>query len=351
MIITFALSCEKNENAPSNNSIAESNKLLFSYYITTGMSIEGHGMQCDLAANPYSLNTILPSALCIRVNKTSTEIVYHASKNGSIDIFRTSISGTGIVDLTPDLSNQYIDSSPEWSPNGEQIVFTRYFKANGKEALMKMNRDGSGIRLLTDTSTLKVVAGGSWSPDGRSIALCAIPANGAAEMRLYTMDSSGANLYHCDSQTKAGIPLFSPDGSMIAYGNSDGLAVYMIESKIVIPVSIAGKRALPYNFTWKPGGSLMFAAQNSATSKYDLYVASIGGAVTASVIVTGFGENFSAVSSPDGQSVALLGIAAGDSLLSLYSVGANGSNFKKIKTVDENNSATAYPDNGMYWIN
>ena len=344
-------SCEKNENAPSSPSAIETNKLLFSYYTLNGSSIDGRGMQCDLTTNPYTLTTILPGALGLRVNNASTEIIYYASLGVSIDIFRSSISGAGVIDLTPDSANQYIDSSPEWSPNGEQILFTRYFKANGKEALVKMNRDGSGIQLLTDTTKIKGVVGGTWSPNGRSIALCGIPVNSVSEKRLYTFDSSGANLYQCDSLTNAAIPIFSPDGSLIAYGNSSGLAVYNIASKNVVPITISGSRAISYGFAWKPNGTLMCGIRNTATSKYDLYVVTISSSVTSSVLATGFSESFSAVSSPDGQSVAMLGIASSDTSLSLYSVGANGSNFKKMKTVDDNKSATTYPENGMFWLN
>jgi Tol biopolymer transport system component len=352
LLASLIQSCEKDVNTPVSSSEIESNRLYFSYYTVGSTSILFfRGVRCDLTTSPVTLTIFLPGATCLRVNSMSTEITYDSNPTGSLDIFRSSIDGSGIVDLTPDPQSQFMDSNPEWSPNGEHISFTRYFNKKSREAVMWMNRDGSDIRFLTDTSQLSTIIGASWSPNGKSIAVCAIPIDGGSNYRFYTLDSSGANLTLRDSHVFAVIPRYSPDGSLIAYGSSAGLAVYNVANGTIIPISISGTMAFAFSFKWRPNGTLICSAQNAVTSKYDIYVVTIGATVTSSVLATGFGSDFSVASSSNGQSVALLGVAASDTLLSLYTVDTNGANFKKITTVDTDKSSTSYPENGMFWIN
>jgi Tol biopolymer transport system component len=76
-------------------------------------------------------------------------------------IMRT--DGTELRDLTND--NFRNDGWPRWSPDGNQIAFTS--RRTGDYELWLINRDGSGLRQLTDSK------GGHyspWSPDGKTIA-------------------------------------------------------------------------------------------------------------------------------------------------------------------------------------
>lgn len=77
-------------------------------------------------------------------------------------IFVMRSDGTDLRDLTPDNSRH---SWPRWSPDGQRIAFTS--RRTGNYELWMMNRDGSGVRQITESS------GGHyspWSPDGNMIA-------------------------------------------------------------------------------------------------------------------------------------------------------------------------------------
>lgn len=85
---------------------------------------------------------------------------YSMGQQRHIFIMRT--DGTEQRDLTPD---NFRHSWPRWSPDGQRIAFTS--RRTGDYELWVMNRDGSGLRQVTQSS------GGHyspWSSDGRMIA-------------------------------------------------------------------------------------------------------------------------------------------------------------------------------------
>lgn len=57
------------------------------------------------------------------------------------------------------------DSMPEWSPNGQQIAFTRRYR--GREDIYTIRLDGTGRRRLTNEAGQHFAP--TWSPDGRRI--------------------------------------------------------------------------------------------------------------------------------------------------------------------------------------
>jgi len=85
---------------------------------------------------------------------------YSMGQQRHIYVMRT--DGTEQRDLTPDNFRHYW---PRWSPDGQRIAFSS--RRTGDYELFIMNRDGSGVRQLTQS------AGGHyspWSPDARMIA-------------------------------------------------------------------------------------------------------------------------------------------------------------------------------------
>ena len=56
------------------------------------------------------------------------------------------------------------ESSPDWSPDGQQIAFSS--DRDGKLNIYVMAADGSNVKQLTD---LKFASRPKWSPDGRQI--------------------------------------------------------------------------------------------------------------------------------------------------------------------------------------
>jgi Tol biopolymer transport system component len=76
--------------------------------------------------------------------------------------------GTGLTVLT---SGPRFDGSPDWSPNGKELVFVRWDGANGdvsSQELWTVSANGTGARPLTAPRFRSFAP--AWSPDGRRIA-------------------------------------------------------------------------------------------------------------------------------------------------------------------------------------
>ena len=87
------------------------------------------------------------------------------SKPEDIYVMRT--DGTGLRQLTDD---SYVDRFPRWSPDNRRVAFMS--DRSGQYEIWLINSDGSDMRRLTYTSGTgdTVVAGATWSPDGKRIA-------------------------------------------------------------------------------------------------------------------------------------------------------------------------------------
>jgi Tol biopolymer transport system component len=118
------------------------------------------------------------------------------------------------------------NDDPDWSPDGNTIVFTSYSGAayadrkNGQIYSVKV--DGTDLKRLTNNAYNDQHP--VWSPDGKRIAFSS-SRDRANSFEIYTMDKDGRNL-HLMTDLKSGkalYPTWSPDSKYIAFEYNDGL--------------------------------------------------------------------------------------------------------------------------------
>ena len=156
---------------------------------------------------------------------------YSMGQQRHIFVMRT--DGSERQDLTPD---NYRHAWPRWSPDGQRIAFTS--RRTGDYELWVINRDGSGLRQLTQS------AGGHyspWSPDGTMMAYsihtpkndCVIvnPDKAWSDQRFNYLASLADASLSFEGWS------WSPDGKKLAgikhlpNGVHSGLGIYDLDSK------------------------------------------------------------------------------------------------------------------------
>jgi TolB protein len=130
--------------------------------------------------------------------------VFHSLRTGNRDIFTVEADGTGLRQWT---SAEEEELDPDWSPDGEQVVFEVYGRRHGFSTLRLV--DGA-------QPVFKATAGdfAHWSPDGRTIVrhrsdgLVAYPVEGGQDTVLVSNEVDGAEAFY---------GAWSPDGKKFYY--------------------------------------------------------------------------------------------------------------------------------------
>lgn len=152
----------------------------------------------------------------------------------------SALDGTSTAELTISsggLGNMFA----RYSPDGSRLLFISDFGA-GKRSVMIANADGSNVQNLTTAPALCTAP--RWSPDGLRIVYAGDHHNPITnELDVYVMDAAdldgdgeGDNRLRLTMVSSAAVstqtPLFSPDGTQIAYVcNSNGkFNIYMMDA-------------------------------------------------------------------------------------------------------------------------
>jgi Tol biopolymer transport system component len=97
--------------------------------------------------------------------------------------------GSNQVNVSPGSGSQ--DRTPEWSPDGANIVFNTRFGASGGTVVYTTEPDGSNLVAVEGNGGLSV-GWATWSPSGGQIAYSA-PATGSNDYEIWIMSADGSS--------------------------------------------------------------------------------------------------------------------------------------------------------------
>ena len=151
----------------------------------------------------------LTCCLCLVTGYAHGKIVFSSSRDGNLEIYAMDSDGSDQIRLT---HNEARDSSPVWSPNGQQIAF--HSKQDENLEIYVMDANGSNQRNLTRHPELD--GSPDWSPDSKQIAFTS-SRNGEVAFNIFVMDADGRNVRQLTRLKYAVSPQWSPDGKQIAF--------------------------------------------------------------------------------------------------------------------------------------
>jgi Tol biopolymer transport system component len=129
--------------------------------------------------------------------------------------------------------------NPDWSPNGDRIVFS--VSSTGRGDVYLVDKDGDNLMRLTQDISLEASGEPVWSPQGDQIAFSLLY-DGAMDVWVINADGTNPiNLTHSDKTTDLR-PSWSPDGTRLTYqsglyGDAD---VWVVDANGSNPVNLTG---------------------------------------------------------------------------------------------------------------
>ncbi len=238
--------------------------------------------------SPSSTNTLLPSSTSTTqpsATMTTTpqptplgggrQIAFVSTRSGAVEIWLMNIDGSGLRMIT-NISEGVCQ--PEWSPDGNKIIFISPCKRNMTSypgaSMFIMNADGSGL------TPLPSVPGGdydpSWSPDGSQIAFTSLRKGGVPGIYIINLANYEVKSLVEDETRAISQPAWSPDGSQIAYVNSDN-RVWVMDTNGNNRRSLiqGGGDYIVNGPAWSPDGSALIFTRSifSDTTGYTVLMA------------------------------------------------------------------------------
>jgi Tol biopolymer transport system component len=208
------------------------------------------------------------------ISPDGSMIAYFATHTGSWALYVMDPAGNNQHPIT---ANTVFNSVASWSPDSKMLVFTPYHNTESPSFVASVNADGSGYKELTRSSE----SDGEpvWSPDGSRIAFdCYV--NGMNQICSMKADGSDRQTLTHQPGGNTGLA-WSPDGKQIAFTSwrdsaapnscDDGncnFEIYVMNADGSKQTRLTNDPAEDWNPAWSPDGSrIAFISLRNETRK------------------------------------------------------------------------------------
>jgi uncharacterized repeat protein (TIGR01451 family) len=181
-----------------------------------------------------------------------SKIAFICGENALAEVYVMNADGTGQTRLTEDDKTEYReDFGLDWSPDGTQLVFVKYYSSNhNKGNIYVVDINSKVITQLTDKDSASY--GPQWSPDGTKIAFSTYLDD---SYEIATMNPDGSNVVNLTNVAKYDkAPRWSTDETKIAFlSNREGnFELYVMNADGTNQVRLTNTSGNEDNPTWRP---------------------------------------------------------------------------------------------------
>jgi TolB protein len=214
---------------------------------------------------------------------SDTEIAFASNRTGHKEIYVMDADGSNVRQAT---HNRSINTFPDWSPSGDEIIYTSYRYRNRPWLFVLSRGQLSPGRILTRLTQGGPIYRGVFDPSGRKLALVR---SESGETNIFLVDKDGRGLERLTRDPFIDVsPTFSPDGKQIAFVSDRGGApqVYVMDA------DGGNQRRITFN------GSYNTAPEWSPDGRWIAYESLIEGQFDIWLIDPASGENVPLVTNP-----------------------------------------------------
>jgi len=254
-------------------------------------------------------------------------IVFASLRDGNAEIYLMNADGSDVRRLT---NHPAWDNHPVFSPEGTQIAFSSDRERENSDVYL-MSAGGTGIRRLTDWPTNEHVEPGCWSPDGTKIAFVS-DRDGSDDVFVISAEVYRPGLVLADENSNLQFPSYSPDGQQIVYqadmpDKSGELRLFDMESKQTrVLLKTANADIAP---VFSPDGTRI-AFQNHIGSNTEICLINPDGSNLTN-LTNNAARDANPAFSPDGTQIVFSSNRGGNyGIYNLYVMDADGGNQRQI---------------------
>ncbi len=231
-------------------------------------------------------------------------VVFVSERDGNPNLYVMSDSGAEMTALSTVAAH---DAQPHWQPDPVQVQEEVAYSGgvlNGLNNVLVVNANGSGLAALTNSTTSDDTMP-NWSPDGERLVFASTR---GGNYDIYVMDRSATDIEPVqltDSPERDLHPTWSPDGNQIAFEtNRDGnWDIWLMDADGSNQRQFTLEPSNDGNPAWSPDGSRILFSSNR-DGDYDIWVKSIDGEGEAENLTRNDVDDFFPAWSPDGSLIA-----------------------------------------------
>jgi TolB protein len=198
-------------------------------------------------------------------------VVFSSNRTGNWDVWIVNRNGTGLTQITHDSTDEV---APCFSPDAKHVAFTVWGQRSHQWEIWTTAVDMPGVRTFLAYGMFP-----AWSPDGTMIAFQRARERGSRWFSVWTITLEGREARNpteiAYSETAACIaPRWSADGKLIAYcgvrrgerrrmGGRDAVMaadLWVVDAKTGLRFKLTDGAVPAFNPTWGPGGRVYFVS-------------------------------------------------------------------------------------------